>query len=42
MAEVQGTSDNDFIHRAGDGRTPPAGFNEITGVTSRLRKNPLA
>ena len=34
MAEVQGTSDNDFIHRAGDGRTPPAGFNEITGVTS--------
>lgn len=34
MAEVQGTSDNDFIHRAGDGHTPPAGFNEITSVTS--------
>jgi Ca2+-binding RTX toxin-like protein len=33
MANVVGTSVNDYIHRSGDGRTPPSGFNEITGVT---------
>jgi Ca2+-binding RTX toxin-like protein len=33
MANVSGTSGNDFIHRLGDGRTPPSGFNEITGIT---------
>ena len=33
MANVVGTSGNDFIHRSGDGHTPPSGFNEIIGVT---------
>jgi hypothetical protein len=33
MANVSGSSANDFIHRIGDGRTVPSGFNEITGVT---------
>ncbi|MGE0259887.1 MAG: calcium-binding protein [Alphaproteobacteria bacterium] len=34
MAIVNGTAGNDFIHRAGDGRVPPAGFNNVTGVTT--------
>jgi len=33
MANVFGTSGNDFIHELGDNRTPPANYNEITGVT---------
>ncbi len=33
MATVNGTAGNDFIHRAGDGRVPPAGYNNVTGVT---------
>jgi serralysin len=31
MAIVNGTAGNDFIHRAGDGRIVPAGYNDITG-----------
>src|SRR5947209_660244 len=34
MATVNGTAGNDFIHRAGDGRVAPAGYNDITGVTT--------
>lgn len=34
MATVEGTESDDFIHQAGDGLTPPPGFNEVTGVTS--------
>ena len=34
MAIVNGTAGNDFIHRAGDGRVAPAGYNDITGVTT--------
>ncbi|WP_310469008.1 calcium-binding protein [Sphingomonas sp.] len=34
MPVVNGTSGNDFIHRAGDGRTVPAGHADITGVTT--------
>ncbi|MGE3783317.1 MAG: calcium-binding protein [Alphaproteobacteria bacterium] len=34
MATVNGTNGNDFIHRAGDGRVPTAGYNDITGVTT--------
>ncbi len=34
MATVNGTPGKDFIHRAGDGLVPPAGFNDITGVTA--------
>jgi len=34
MAIVNGTAGNDFIHRADDGRVAPAGFNDITGVTT--------
>jgi Ca2+-binding RTX toxin-like protein len=33
MANVVGTTANDFIHPIGDGRTVPPGFNEVTGVT---------
>ena len=33
MAIVNGTPGKDFVHRAGDGRVAPAGFNDITGVT---------
>ena len=34
MATINGTADEDFIHRAGDGNVPPVGYNEITGVTT--------
>ncbi|MGE0259888.1 MAG: beta strand repeat-containing protein, partial [Alphaproteobacteria bacterium] len=34
MATVNGTAGKDFIHRLGDGRIVPAGYNEITGVTT--------
>ncbi len=34
MAHVTGTSGNDFIHVAGDGLTPPGGYNDIIGTTS--------
>src|SRR3954451_5258450 len=34
MATVNGTAGNDFIHRAGDGRVAPAGYTDITGVTT--------
>ena len=34
MATVNGTPGKDFIHRAGDGRIAPAGYNDITGVTT--------
>ena len=34
MANVSGTSGNDFIHRTGDGRIVPVGFNEVTEVTT--------
>jgi Ca2+-binding RTX toxin-like protein len=34
MANVNGTAGRDFIHLAGDGRTVPPGYNEITGVTN--------
>ena len=34
MANINGTAANDFIHMAGDLRTTPPGFNEITGVTT--------
>ena len=34
MATVNGTAGKDFIHRAGDGRVPPAGYNNVTGVTT--------
>ena len=33
MATVNGTAGKDFIHRAGDGRIAPAGYNDLTGVT---------
>src|SRR5262245_18104782 len=33
MANVRGTSEKDFIHRAGDGRVAPAGYHDIAGVT---------
>jgi Ca2+-binding RTX toxin-like protein len=34
MAIVNGTAGQDFIHRAGDGRVPPAGYANVTGVTT--------
>jgi Ca2+-binding RTX toxin-like protein len=34
MAIVNGTAGKDFIHRAGDGKVAPAGYNDITGVTT--------
>jgi Ca2+-binding RTX toxin-like protein len=34
VANVTGTILNDFIHRLGDGLTPPAGYSEVTGVTT--------
>jgi Ca2+-binding RTX toxin-like protein len=34
MAIVTGTAGVDFIHRAGDGRVPPQGTTEVTGVTT--------
>ncbi|MGA0532412.1 beta strand repeat-containing protein [Hansschlegelia sp. KR7-227] len=34
MAVINGTILNDFIHRAGDGRTPPQGAVENDGVTA--------
>ncbi|MGD9615820.1 MAG: calcium-binding protein [Alphaproteobacteria bacterium] len=34
MANVNGNAGNNFIHRAGDGRLPPPGFSNITGVTT--------
>jgi Ca2+-binding RTX toxin-like protein len=34
MAIVNGTNNPDFIHRSGDGNTPPVGFTDITGVTT--------
>src|ERR1051325_3315757 len=33
-ATVDGGSGNDFIHRAGDGRVPPPGYADVTGVTT--------
>lgn len=33
MANVTGTGGDDFIHISGDGRTPPAGKNDIPGAT---------
>jgi Ca2+-binding RTX toxin-like protein len=33
MANVLGTNGDDLIHRAGDGRTPPDGANDIVGTT---------
>ena len=33
MATVTGTDGDDFIHRLGDGRVVPAGFEDVTGVT---------
>ena len=34
MANVTGTSLNDFIHRLGDGILQPGGTNEVIGVTT--------
>jgi len=34
MATVNGTSGNDFIHIAGDGLTPPAGYTDNPGATN--------
>src|SRR4051794_30190417 len=34
MAIVNGTAGKDFIHRTGDGRIVPIGYNDITGVTT--------
>ena len=34
MATITGTTGADFIHMAGDGNTPPPGYNEVTGVTN--------
>src|SRR5688572_14256086 len=34
MAIVNGTAGNDFIHRVGDGRVPPTGYLDVTGVTT--------
>jgi Ca2+-binding RTX toxin-like protein len=33
-AIVNGTAGNDFIHVAGDGLTPPAGYNDLPGATT--------
>src|SRR5581483_7501812 len=33
MAFVAGTSGNDYIHVAGDGNVPPAGYTENSGAT---------
>lgn len=33
-ASVSGTSGNDFIHVAGDGLSPPHGYNNIAGATN--------
>lgn len=33
-ATVDGSSGNDFIHRAGDGQVPPPGYTEVIGVTT--------
>ncbi len=34
MAIVSGGSGRDFIHRPGDGRVPPAGYNDVPGATT--------
>ncbi len=34
MATVTGGAGKDFIHRLGDGRVVPAGFVDVTGVTT--------
>src|SRR4051794_32510919 len=34
MASVNGGRGKDFIHRAGDGRTTPTGYADVTGVTT--------
>lgn len=34
MAEVNGTSGNDFIHVQGDGLVPPEGQNDVIGATN--------
>lgn len=34
MPVVNGTNGNDFIHRAGDGRSVPVGYTGVTGVTT--------
>lgn len=33
MAAISGTTGDDFVHRAGDGLTPPAGYNDIPEAT---------
>ncbi|MBE2275495.1 MAG: hypothetical protein IAE87_04275, partial [Rhodobacteraceae bacterium] len=34
MPVVNGSANNDFIHRAGDGLVPPPGATEVTSVTT--------
>lgn len=34
MADITGTSGQDFIHRSGDRRTTPLGYNDISGATT--------
>jgi Ca2+-binding RTX toxin-like protein len=34
MASITGNAGKNLIHRAGDGNTPPSGYDDITGVTT--------